>query len=89
MEKITAAGNTEVPAYRTLKELGFSVRRDKYPTGDELWVFEKDGLALSGPSPLEVLGLYAMRAHNGLDWKPREGEVEAYFEEYYPEANRE
>jgi hypothetical protein len=53
-ESIAAAGNTEVPAYLTLIELGYSVDRiDK--EGEDCRIAQKGSLQLMADSPLELL----------------------------------
>ena len=88
MENITAAGNTEVPAFLAIKALGFDVER-RFLDGDrerELWVARKEQSQFSAGSPLELLGLYAMRSQRGQSWKASDEEINAFLSDYYPDA---
>jgi len=72
MEHITGAGNTEVPAYLALLQEGFRVERQTRPGDEELWIAERADLRISGGSPLEVLGLFCLRAQRGAHWKAQD-----------------
>lgn len=90
MNKLTAAGNTEVPAYLALCELGFEVNRESVEEGMiveevEWWVARREDEELSGGSPLEILGLYLMREVRGGNWMAEDGEIEAYVRRFYPD----
>ena len=83
MEHITAAGNTEVPAYLSLLREGCRVERQFHSEVEELWIAEKDHLRISGNSPLEVLGLYHMRMQRGENWRAEDLEIEAFMMRFY------
>ncbi len=88
MENITAAGNTEVPAFLAIKALGFDVER-RFLDGDrerELWIARNDQSQFSAGSPLELLGLYAMRSQRGQSWKASDDEINEFLRDYYPDA---
>ena len=88
MENITAAGNTEVPAFLAIKALGFDIERT-FLDGDqerELWVARNEQSRFSAGSPLELLGLFAMRSQRGQSWKASDDEISNFFREYYPDA---
>lgn len=88
MENITAAGNTEVPAFLAIKALGFDVER-RFLDGDperELWVARSEQAQFSAGSPLELLGLYAMRSQRGQSWKASDDEITNFLRDYYPDA---
>lgn len=55
-ETIVAAGNTEVPAYLTLIELGYSVDRVDRDR-EEHWIAKKGTLDLVADGLLELLGV--------------------------------
>jgi hypothetical protein len=83
---ITACGNTEVPAYLALQQAGFDVSRRICEDGLEMWIAKRDPVMFSGPSALEVLGLYAMWQIRGDDWKTTDDELDTYLAKYYPES---
>lgn len=88
MENITAAGNTEIPAFLAIKALGFDIDRT-FLDGDqqrELWVARNEQSQFSAGSPLELLGLCAMRSQRGLSWKASDDEINDFLEKYYPNA---
>jgi hypothetical protein len=73
-ESIVAAGNTKVPAYLTLIELGYSVDRiDK--DGEERWTAKKGTLQLMADCPLELLGLSLLRSERGSRWQASDNEI--------------
>jgi len=86
-ETIAAAGNTEVPAYLTLIELGYSVERvDK--DGEEHWIAKKGTLQLMADCPLELLGLSLVRSERGPSWQAGDDEIEEFLTRFYPSARR-
>ncbi|MFC7339640.1 hypothetical protein ACFQY0_20820 [Haloferula chungangensis] len=90
MRKLTAAGNTEVPAYLALRQLGYEVTRESIGEGAivedaEIWIARQDDEEISGASPLEILGLHLMREVRGADWLASDAEIETYVRHYYPE----
>lgn len=86
MEHITAAGNTEIPAYLALLDAGFEVDRRRLENGTEMWMATNLSMSFSGPSALEVLGLYSMRTARGADWKAADDEINEYLSAFYPDA---
>jgi hypothetical protein len=86
-ESIAAAGNTEVPAYLTLIELGYSVERiDK--DGGERWIAKKGTLQLTADCPLELLGLSLLRSERGAMWQAGDSEINQFLKRFYPSARR-
>jgi hypothetical protein len=73
--KITATGNTEVPAYLVLIAKGYQVS----PTGGQsvLWLAQKDQNSFSADGMLELLGLVALAESRGLNWRVTE-EIDAF-----------
>lgn len=85
METIAGAGNCEVPAYLTLRKLGFEVTAKADVRGAEQWTATRDDLTLIGEGPLELLGLYLMRTERGMEWKASDPEITAFMNRFYPE----
>lgn len=86
-ETIAAAGNTEVPAYLTLVELGYSVDRvDK--DGEGHWIAKKGTLQLMADCPLELLGLSLLRSERGPRWQANDSEIAEFLTRFYPSAGR-
>jgi hypothetical protein len=86
-ESIAAAGNTEVPAYLTLIELGYSVDRiDR--DGEEHWMAKKGTLQLMADCPLELLGLSLLRSERGPRWQASDSEIDKFLTWFYPSAGR-
>jgi hypothetical protein len=77
--QITAAGNTEVPAYLALVAKGYQVSM----TGD-LWLAQKDQNFFSASGPLELLGLVAMAEIRGVNWRATDEEIEVFLTKYPP-----
>jgi len=86
MENITAAGNTEVPAYLALQQEGLKVERRLLENGTELWIASNESGQYSAPSPLELLGIYSMRQIRGGEWKASDDEIQTFLAAYYPNA---
>ncbi len=76
--QITAAGNTEVPAYLVLIAKGYEVSN---PAGD-LWLAQKGQNSFSAGRPLELLGLVAMAESRGVNWRATDQEIEAFLVKY-------
>ncbi|MGY8685212.1 hypothetical protein Q2941_46870 [Bradyrhizobium sp. UFLA05-153] len=86
-ETIAAAGNTEVPAYLTLIELGYSVDRvDK--DGEGHWIAKKGTLQLMADCPLTLLGLSLMRSERGPRWQAGDDEIDEFLTRFYPSPRR-
>jgi hypothetical protein len=84
-ERIAAAGNTEVPTYLTLTELGYSVDRiDK--GGEEHWIAKKG--TLLADCPLELLGLSLLRSQRGPGWQAGDNEIDEFLKRFYPTTVR-
>jgi hypothetical protein len=77
--QITAAGNTEVPAYLVLIAKGYEIiHRDP----DDAWVAQKGEDAFGASGPLELLGLAAMAEARGNNWRATDEEIDAFLEKY-------
>ena len=81
--KIAAAGNTEVPAYLSLVELGFEVSVDRNNKGVESWKAANTEAEIIGSSPLEILALVKLIECRGKDWKANDEEIEEFISKYY------
>jgi hypothetical protein len=82
-QRIATAGNTEVPCYGALRELGFDVRRQERG-GDEVWVAARAGVELSSASGLcALLGLATLREMRGEGWPSSDEEVSAFLRRFY------
>ncbi|MBR1176138.1 hypothetical protein JQ617_19440 [Bradyrhizobium sp. KB893862 SZCCT0404] len=82
-ETVAAAGNTEVPAYLALVELGYSVDRVG-KEGGERWIATKGALELVADRPLELLGLCLLRSKRGARWQAADSEIDEYLKRFYP-----
>jgi hypothetical protein len=82
-ETIAAAGNTEVPAYLTLVELGYSVERVG-KDGEGHWIARKGTLQLMADGPLTLLGLSMMRGERGPRWQADDDEIDEFLTRFYP-----
>jgi hypothetical protein len=86
-ESIVAAGNTAVPAYLTLIDLGYSVDRiDR--DDEECWIARKGPLQLMADCLLELLGLCLLRSERGPGWQASDKEVDEFLTRFYPSAER-
>lgn len=85
-ETIVSCGNVAVPAYLTLKTLGFEITSSS-DNEQETWRAEKGDLVLIGDSTLEILGLYFLRQQRGSDWKASDNEIDDFLNRFYPGQN--
>lgn len=86
MEFLTAAGNTEAPAYLALKALGLDVERRLLDDTTELWIARNGEVQFSASSPLELLGLHAIRSLRGPLWMANDREIDDFLRQYHPDA---
>lgn len=86
MESITAAGNTEIPAYLALVDHGLQVSRRQLPDGREMWIAEDDSVKYSAPSALELLGIYSLRQQPGADWQASDKQIHDYLTTFCPDV---
>ena len=84
MEHMSAGGNTEIPAYLALLREGFRVNRQTQGKDQEVWVAERHDLCISASTPTELLGLYAIRAQRGQNWRATDAEIKAFLGCFYP-----
>lgn len=86
MESITAAANTEIPAFLDLLDRGLRVSRQEMPESRELWIAEDACVRYSAPSALELLGIYSLRQQRGEDWQASDQQIHDFHTTYYPNA---
>jgi hypothetical protein len=82
-ERIESAGNTEAPAWATLISWGYAVS-NSIVDEKETWFADQGDIELMAESPLELLGLAAMRQARGVNWKPRDEEIAEFLRRHYP-----
>ena len=80
--KLSAAGNTEVPAYLALKELGFAISVSGISGGEQLWSAQREDLVLNGAGPLELLALVKLVECRGESWHASDNEIEDFVNKY-------
>ena len=80
--KIASAGNTIVPVYLSIKELGYSITVKKLSDGESLWSAIKDDYKFIGNDPLEVLALIKMHEVRGDSWQASDSEIENFLDLY-------
>lgn len=80
--KIAAAGNTEVPAYLVLTELGFEITVERYESGSEIWSARNKKCEVTGSSPLELLALVKLIECRGKEWEASDKEIERFASKY-------
>jgi hypothetical protein len=81
--KLAAAGNTLIPAFLTLKEMGYQVTRRTTGTDQaEIWIAAKDGNEFTADNPLELLGLVTMGETRGEEWLATDAETEEFLKHF-------
>ena len=73
---LSAAGNTEVPAYLVLSQKGYVVSCSKQTS--ESWYAQKDHLRFQADSLIEVLGLVCMYESRGINWAATDREIDDF-----------
>jgi hypothetical protein len=83
-EKIASAGNVLVPAFLSLKEMGYLVERVKSdsPDGKDFWRAENEQLELIAEDPVTLLALATIYATRGKNWKASDSEIDDFIEKY-------
>ena len=80
--KLSAAGNTEVPAFLALKELGYDISVVDNEDRSQLWTATKDDTQFSGSGPLELLALVKLIEIRGDKWPASDEEIEEFASKY-------
>ncbi|CAL2079193.1 hypothetical protein [Tenacibaculum sp. 190524A02b] len=70
---IAAAGNTEPPAYKLIKDIGFKIEKK----GDSL-IAKKDNLTFYASGALELAGLIFLYESKGENWKVADEIIDEY-----------
>ncbi len=83
---IAIAGNTETPAYLTIKSLGFKVSCEPQENEEEWWIAENEHFKFVATNLVELLGLIAMRQQRGIEWKASDKEIKKFLSNFYPES---
>lgn len=82
--RIVSSINTEVPAWLTLKDQGWQVKKIESVGCKNLWLASKNGTDYIGSNPIELMGLIAMHEARGGVWQAEAEQIEA-FRQQYPE----
>jgi hypothetical protein len=84
---ITTAGNTEVPCYLLLRELGYEVSRREV-AGEEVWAARGPGGHFQSVAGLPaLLGLVRLAEVRGADWRAPDPEIDAFLSQFYPDTS--
>ena len=70
---LSAAGNTEPPAFHLLIDMGFHISK----AGD-IWTAENDESSFNANSPLELLGLVSLYLQKGEGWRVSDEQIESF-----------
>ena len=81
MKKISAAGNTAVPALLALEGLGFTVLVERNE-GREFVLAVRDDETYGADDPVTVLGLVKLIEVRGWDWRPSDSDLERVMRQY-------
>jgi hypothetical protein len=84
-EILAGAGNVEVVCVLALRSQGFTVSR-KVIEGHEEWRAERPDLVLIAADPVGLLGLASLRERRGREWRASDEEIDAFFQEFYPDS---
>jgi hypothetical protein len=76
--RLSAAGNTVIPAILLIREIGYTLTIDKEKS---CFLAEKDGNSFEAEDPTMVLGLIKMFEIKGENWKASDSEIEKVLKE--------
>jgi hypothetical protein len=79
---LSAAANTEIPAYELLLELGFEVVQLNSNTPNELWVATKNENRFSAGGLIELLGLVKLAECKGKNWQVSDERIESFLSKF-------
>jgi hypothetical protein len=79
---IEGAGNVVVPAFLTLQQRGYMVRREQRADGTQTWVAQNGAVELASDDPVTLLSLAAIAETRGEDWKASDAEIQRFLDEY-------
>jgi hypothetical protein len=80
--KIAGAGNVVVPAFLTLTQRGYTVRREQRADGAQTWIAESGAVELVADDPLTLLSLAAIAETRGEQWRASDAEIHRFLDEY-------
>lgn len=72
---LSAAGNTEPPAFELIKEMGFEISKR-----DDLWSAENYNAKFNASSPLELLGVITLYQAKGENWRISDEKIQQFIE---------
>jgi hypothetical protein len=82
-EYISAAGNTEVPAYLVLKAKGYQITVTSIKGSQEqTWSAENDRVCLRAEGPIELLGMVSMYEKRGSSWRASDEEIDDFVKRF-------
>ena len=70
---LSAAGNTEPPAFELLKEMGFEVSKN-----EDNWIAENYNERFTAKSPTELLGLVSLYQAKGERWQVSDEKIDEF-----------
>ena len=84
---IATAGNTEIPCYLLLRELGYEVTREWLRGDEECWRAEGPAGRFASMVGLPaLLGLVRLAEIRGANWEAPDPEIDAFLQRFYPDA---
>jgi hypothetical protein len=84
MVKINDCGNTEVPAYLTLRQRGYAVTCSE---DRSYWIATSGNCVFSADNPVSLLGIAAMYETRGQEWKASDEEIDRFIEQFHTYVN--
>lgn len=85
MLKISAAGNTEIPCYLVLQEMGYDVTH-AIMGDDESWIAKQKDTELIAESPCMLLGLATLAEQKGSYWRASDTAIASCLEQFYSDS---
>lgn len=71
--QLSAAGNTEPPAFQLIKSMGFDISKT-----DDTWTAVNHNSRFNASSPLELLGIISLYRAKGKNWKVSDEQIDEF-----------
>ncbi|WP_119395306.1 hypothetical protein [Salinibius halmophilus] len=79
---LSAASNTEIPAYELLIELGYQVEKLNSGEPNELWVATANGNKFSASGLVELLGVVTLAECKGENWQASDEQIDTFLSNF-------
>ncbi|GGI89289.1 hypothetical protein [Shewanella gelidii] len=79
---LSAASNTEIPAYELLIELGYEVAQLNSNSADVLWLATRNGDKFKANGLIELLGIVKLAECKGENWQVSDDKIDIFLSKF-------